>query len=107
MNACCETAANEPTSEPEPDPHREGIDWIRTENGDLRHPLQHRCFESSVKFSKQARASGAEHLQDKDLGQFLFEFQTTGAKLAGALNGRARGEGFTDAAVTVACLQRA
>ena len=28
MNAACEEALNEP--EPEPDPHREGIDWIRT-----------------------------------------------------------------------------
>ncbi|HET9800925.1 MAG TPA: hypothetical protein VFP82_04505, partial [Chthoniobacterales bacterium] len=41
MNRACEEALNEP--EPEPDPHREGIDWIRTEGGDLRHPLQHRC----------------------------------------------------------------
>ena len=31
MNAACEEALNEP--EPEPDPHREGIDWIRTEDG--------------------------------------------------------------------------
>src|SRR2546427_6069560 len=76
INAICEAAANEPP--PEPDPHREGIDWIRTEEGDLRHPLQHRCFKSAVKFSKQARALGLERLQDKDLGQFLFEFQTTG-----------------------------
>jgi hypothetical protein len=41
------------------------------------------------------------------LGQFIFEFQTTGAKLAGALNSIARGEGFTDAAFTVAYLKRA
>ena len=105
INAICDAAANEPP--PEPDPHREGIDWIRTEDGDLRHPLQHRCFKSSVKFSQQARALGLDKLQDKDLGQFLFEFQTTGAKLAGALNGIARGEGFTDPAFTVACLKRA
>ncbi len=105
INAICQGAANEPP--PEPDPHREGIDWIRTEDGDLRHPLQHRCFNSSVKFSKQARAMGLEIIQDKDLGQFLFEFQTTGAKLAGALNSTARGEGFTDPAFIVACLKRA
>ena len=105
INAICEAAANEPP--PEPDPHREGIDWIRTEEGDLRHPLQHRCSKSAVKFSKQARALGLEKLQDKDLDQFLFEFQTTGAKLAGALNGIARGQGFADPAFTVACLKRA
>jgi hypothetical protein len=105
MNAICEAAANEPP--PEPDPSREGIDWIRTEDGDLRHPLQHRCFTSSVKFAKQARTLGLEKLEDKDLAQFLFEFQTTGAKLAGALNAIARGQDFTEPAFTVARLKRA
>ncbi len=44
---------------------------------------------------------------DEDLQQFIFEFQTTGAKLAGALNGIARGAGLPDPAFTVACLKRA
>ena len=105
INAICEAAANEPP--PEPDPHREGIDWVRTEDGDLRHPLQHRCFESAMKFWHQADELGLDKSADKDLGQFIFEFQTTGAKLAGALNGIARGAGFTDAAFTVAYLKRA
>jgi len=105
MNAACESALNEP--EPEPDPHREGIDWIRTEDGDLRHPLQHRCFESAMKFWHQTDELGLEQSGDKDLEQFIFEFQTTGAKLAGALDGIARGESFTDASLTVACLKRA
>jgi hypothetical protein len=105
MNAACEAALNE--REPEPDPHREGIDWIRTEDGDIRHPLQHRSFESSVKFSRQARELGLETLRDKDLDQFLFEFQTTGAKLAGALAGIARGQSFSDPAFTIAYLKRA
>ncbi len=39
MNRACEEALNEPP--PEPEPHREGIDWIRTATGELRHPLQH------------------------------------------------------------------
>ena len=105
INAACEEALHEP--EPEPDPHREGIDWIRTEDGNLEHPLQHRCSESAVKFWHQADELGLEEAGDKDLEQFIFEFQTTGAKLAGALNGIARGEGFPDAAFTVACLKRA
>ena len=92
---------------PEPDPHREGIDWIRTEDGDLRHPLQHRCFESALKFWHQADALGFEKSEDQDLGQFLFEFQTTGVKLAGALNGIAEDRGSADPAFTVACLKRA
>src|SRR2546426_2565082 len=58
INAACEAALNEP--EPEPDPHREGIDWIRTERGDLRHPLQHRCFESALRFWHQADELGLD-----------------------------------------------
>ncbi len=105
INAACEAALNEP--EPEPDPHREGIDWVRTADGDLRHPLQHRCFESAMKFWHQADELGLDNTADKDLDQFIFEFQTTGAKLAGALNSMARGADFTDAAFTVARLKRA
>jgi hypothetical protein len=62
MNAICDAAENEPP--PEPDPRRAGIDWIRTENGDIKHPLQHRSFEGSVRFFKQARKLGLEALQD-------------------------------------------
>ena len=92
INAIFEAATNEPP--PEPDPHREGIDWIRTEDGDLAHPLQHRCSESAMKCWKLADELGLEKCEDKDLWQFVFEFQTTGAKLAGALNGIAEGREF-------------
>jgi hypothetical protein len=105
MNAICEAAANEPP--PEPDPRREGIDWIRTEDGDLHHPLEHRCFESAIRIWRQADELGLAKSEDEDLAQFIGEFQTTGAKLAGALGGMARGEGFSDDAFTVACLKRA
>ena len=105
INAACEAGANEPP--PEPDPHREGIDWIRTEDGDLRHPLQHRCTESAMKFWHQVSELGLEDSPDKDLEAFVFEFQTTGAKLAGALNCIPRAAGLPDAAFTVAALKRA
>lgn len=105
INAICEAAANEPPPEPEPD--HEGIDWIRTDDGDLRHPLQHRCFESAMRFWHQADDQGLENSDDKDLGQFLFEFQTTSVKLAGALEGVAEGRGYSDHAFTVAYLKRA
>ena len=105
INAACEAALNEP--EPEPDPSREGIDWIRTEDGDLRHPLQHRCFESAMKFWHLADDLGLEKLADKDLDQFIFEFQTTGAKLAGSLGPTTRGEHFLEPSFTVAYLKRA
>ena len=105
MNAACEAALNEP--EPEPEPHREGIDWIRTEDGDLCHPLEHRCSETAIRYWKQVDKLGLDKTSDKDLEQFIFEFQTTSAKLAGALGGVARGTGFADASFTVACLKRA
>ena len=105
MNAIFESAEHEPP--PEPDPEREGIDWIRTEDGDICHPLEHRCFESSVKFWRQADELGLDKSADRDLEQFIFEFQTTGAKLAGALGGIASGERSPDPAFTVACLKRA
>ena len=105
MNRACEEALNEPP--PEPEPHREGIDWIRTKDGDLRHPLQHRCFESAMKFWKQTDKLGLKKTEDEDLQQFIFEFQTTGAKLAGALNGIAQDRDFADPSFIVACLKRA
>ena len=45
--------------------------------------------------------------EDDDLQQFIFEFQTTGVKLAGALHGIAQGRGPRDGAFTVAYLKRA
>src|SRR5437899_880612 len=69
MNCACEEALKEPL--PEPDPHREGMDWVRTEDGDLRHPLQHRCYENAMKFWHQAKAVGMERLADKDLDDFV------------------------------------
>ena len=105
MNRACEEALHEPL--PEPEAHREGIDWIRTTGGDLRHPLQHRCFKSAMGFWHETEARGLQKLNDEELEKFLFEFQTTSVKLGGALNGLARGFGCGDAAFTVACLKRA
>jgi hypothetical protein len=105
MNRITAEAANEPM--PEPDPLTEGKDWIRTEDGDIVHPLQHRCHESAMKFWRIADEHGLEKHNDEDLAQFVFEFQTTGAKLAGALNGIAQDRGPRDSGFTVACLKRA
>ena len=105
MNQACEEDLNAPPTEP--DPAREGIDWIRTEDGHLAHPLQHRCSESMRKFWRRAKEPGMERLADKDLDQFIFEFQITGAKLAGALNCIAQNRVPADPAFTVACLKRA
>ncbi len=105
INAICEAAANEPP--PEPDPQREGTDWIRTENGELRHPLQHQCVESAVKYWQQIDDLVEEKSADPDLRLFIEEFQITSAKLAGALVPIAQGEALPEPAFTVAYLKRA
>jgi hypothetical protein len=105
MNAASEAALHEP--EPAPDPLREGIDWIRTEDGDIAHPLQQRCFTSSMKFWHAIKALGEERFEDADIEQFVGEFQITGAKLAGALSGIAEDRATAEPAFTVACLKRA
>ena len=105
MNAACEAALDEPL--PPPDPAREGIDWIRTEDGDIAHPLQHRCSESAMKVWHQCKDLGLSKTEDDDLAQFIFEFQTTAVKLGGALSSIAEGHGPHDGAFTVASLKRA
>jgi hypothetical protein len=105
MNRICEEALNEP--EPEPDPAREGIDWIRDQHGHIHHPLQHRCTESAMKFWKQVDRLGSKKSEDDDLQECLSEWLTTGAKLAGALDSIAEDRDATDPAFTVACLKRA
>ncbi len=105
MNRITEEALNEPL--PEPEPHREGLDWIRTADGDIRHPLQHRCHESAMKVWHECDELDLDKTEDDDLQQFIFEFQTTGVKLAGALHGIAQGRGPCDGSFTVAYLKRA
>jgi len=90
-----------------PDPHREGIDWIRTKDGQLRHPLQHRCYESAFKFRQSVKELGTEVAEDPVVAESVFEFMRTSVKLGGALDGMARGDGYHDNAFTVALLKRA
>jgi len=73
-----------------PNPATEGIDWIRVDDGGLggiRHPLSHRAFESSIEmwqFCEDRKLLGDDG--DADLFEMVSQFQTAGAKLAGALN---------------------
>lgn len=100
-------AADEPLPELVPRPETEGVDWIRTENGDVRHPLAHRAAEASI---------GMWHVC-KDLGllgddapeaihEMTFQSQMFGAKLAGALNALAYDDD-PDRGFVIACLKRA
>jgi hypothetical protein len=91
--------------EPTPDPETEGVDWVRDEHGHLTHPLCKRASSgSSVLWHK---CDDLKKLQDKDIGALIGAFQTTSAKLAGALDGLAYGRELRDGAFVVAYLKRA
>ncbi len=104
LNAAAEEALER---EPDPpDPHREGIDWIRMENGELRHPLHHRAMESSMAawhyLDAQEPSEAVEGLRP-----FVEEWQSCAVKLAGALQGIAEGDDLIEPGFTVAYLKRA
>ena len=60
-----------------------------------------------MEYSNRADDLGLGESEDRDLQRFLFEFQITSVKLAGALNGIAEGRESCDASFTVAYLKRA
>jgi hypothetical protein len=101
----------EPTEIPplEPNPATEGVDWVRDEEGHIHHPLARRAFESGVAMWHFCQDRGLlEDDGDSDLREMIFEFQTTGAKLAGALNSLAYDEDDErDGGFVVAALKRA
>jgi hypothetical protein len=104
-----------PKSEPieieplEPNPVTEGIDWVRDDNGDIRHPLSKRAFESGVAIWHYCEDRGLlGENADTDLAEMVFQFQTAGAKIAGALNSLAYDRDMTfHAGFVVAALKRA
>ena len=104
INRITAEAAEHPLA---PEPHTEGVDWVRTDDGNIRHPLQHRCFENAMKLWHACNDRGLAKTEDADLCQLVSEFQITGAKLAGALNGLAHGRDLGEGAFIVARLKRA
>lgn len=90
-----------------PDPATEGVDWVRDEDGDIKHPLSRRAFNSSMELWRTCDKLGLGKMDDDDLCALISEFQITGAKLAGALNSLAYGRDHREGAFTVAYLKRA
>src|SRR5439155_13255149 len=73
----------------EPDPSTEGVDWVRKADGHVGHPLSLRAFEASVALWHKCEELGLGKMDDDDLCALISEYQVTGAKLAGALDGLA------------------
>lgn len=97
----------EDAPELEPDAATEGVDWIRTKDGYVCHPLVARVLNGSCALWDEYRDRGLEGTDQEDLVNLLSEYQTTGAKLGGALDGLAYGRDLTEAPFIVACLKRA
>lgn len=90
----------------QPDPTTEGTDWIRTKDGDIRHPVQHRCFQGAIALGREIKELGLEQ-ENACIARLQIEYQTTGVKLAGALNDLAYGRRLFAPAFSAACLKRA
>jgi len=74
-----------------PNPATEGEDWIRTPDGDIRHPLSNQALEFAVRIWKELYPEldgPARPTRDLDPDLMAFEFNVTSlsTKLAGALN---------------------
>jgi hypothetical protein len=90
-----------------PNPLTEGTDWVRDDRGGIEHPLVLRTHRLGLDMWRHAEAIGQQgDSGDPDLGEMVFQTQTTAAKLAGALNHLAYEED-TDPGFVVAALKRA
>ena len=94
--------------EPEPDPAREGIDWVRDDEERIVHPIYKAarglCSEAMDELKAPARLFTED--EDEAAGEFVGQMMTLGAKLAGALGGFARDGDLFDPSFTVATLKR-
>jgi len=104
MNRITEEALNAPL--PEPEPRREGLDWIRTADGDIRHPLQHRCHESAMKVWHKCDELASINAETRSWNSLSSSFRTTGVNLPARCHGVALGRGARRR-IHVAYLKRA
>jgi hypothetical protein len=97
-----------PTEEelPAPDPSREGIDWVRDEDGEIAHPIKKRATDMLYALFDELRAAGNPEEHHPGLGDFVGHTMVLSGKLAGALGGLARGWG-DESGLTIASLKRA
>lgn len=89
-----------------PDSSTEGIDWIRTDSGDIRHPLQHQCYQQAIALGRDIK-DPEKKKQNEEVANLKFEYQMTAVKMAGALNSLAYGRGASSPAFIIASLKRA
>lgn len=108
LQEMAEEAADALENDPDlftPDPATEGRDWIRTDDGDIRHPLQHRCYVGAMKLWREL--DELETSDEESVHTLRAEYQILAAKLAGALNDLAYGRNLFEPGFVVAYLKRA
>ncbi|OQW96659.1 MAG: hypothetical protein BWK77_04000 [Verrucomicrobia bacterium A1] len=106
-NAAVEETPFDEVPELVPNPLTEGTDWVRDDHGGIEHPLVLRAHRVGLDMWRHAEAIGQHgDAGDPDLGEMVFQTQTTAAKLAGALNHLAY-EDDPDPGFVVAALKRA
>jgi hypothetical protein len=91
---------------PPPDSSREGIDWVRDEDGDLVHPVEQRATDMLYGLLDELRAAGNPEERHDGLGEFVSHTMILTGKLAGALGSVARGWD-AESGLTIASLKRA
>lgn len=92
---------------PAPEPSREGIDWVRDEDGYIVHPIGKRATDALYVLLDELRAAGNPEEHHAGLAEFLGHTMTLSAKLAGALGSLARGWDGCESGLTIASLKRA
>ena len=91
---------------PAPEPSREGVDWVRDEDGEIAHPIKKRATDMLYALLDELRAAGNPEEHHPALGDFVGHTMVLSGKLAGALGGLARGWG-EESGLTIASLKRA
>ena len=59
------------TELPSPDPSREGIDWVRDEDGEIAHPIEKRATDVLYSLLDELRAAGNPEQQHAGLADFV------------------------------------
>jgi hypothetical protein len=92
-----------------PNPLTEGVDWVRDQDGHIHHPLTKRAMKSAMSMWHFCEDRGLlGETGDDDLHDMIFQFQTTGAKIAGALDSLAYDDDDSrEGGFVVAALKRA
>jgi hypothetical protein len=91
---------------PAPEPSREGIDWVRDEEGEIAHPIKKRAADMLYALLDELRAAGNPEEHHPGLGDFVGHIMVLSGKLAGALGSLARGWS-DESGLTIASLKRA